>query len=75
MGSQRGTGEQCHLVHAGRQPVEVLNAGVCGYNTYHGIMLLRSKLRNVDLDTLVATTTQNALRRLGADAFPAGVLS
>jgi len=27
--------------------VSVLNAGVCGYNTYHGIMLLRTHLRRL----------------------------
>lgn len=34
-----------------------------------------AKLRNVTLDELVATTTANALRRLGPDAFPAETLS
>ena len=34
-----------------------------------------AKLRNVDLESLVATTTENALRRLGQDAFPRDVLS
>ena len=34
-----------------------------------------AKLRNVDLDTLIATTTENALRRLGPGAFPVEALS
>ena len=36
----------------GEDRVEVLNAGVPGYNTHHGILLLRSKLRNVEPDLI-----------------------
>lgn len=36
----------------GEGVVEVLNAGVPGYNTYHGILLLRSKLRGLDPDLI-----------------------
>lgn len=35
---------------SGPDVVEVLNAGVPGYNSYHGILLLRSKLRGFDPD-------------------------
>jgi len=37
---------------AGPGKVDVLNAGSPGYNTYQGIMLLRSKLRDLDPDLI-----------------------
>jgi lysophospholipase L1-like esterase len=37
---------------AGEGKVEVLNAGVPGYNSHHGILLLRSKLRGLDPDLI-----------------------
>lgn len=36
----------------GRGRVEVLNGGVPGYTSYHGVMLLRSKLRNLAPDLI-----------------------
>jgi len=33
---------------AGRKEVEVLNAGVPGYNSFHGVMLMRTLLRDLD---------------------------
>ena len=36
----------------GEGEVEVLNAGVPGYNSHHGILLLRSKLRGLDPDLI-----------------------
>jgi len=32
--------------------VEVLNAGVAGYNSFHGVMLLRTKLRGLEPDLI-----------------------
>jgi lysophospholipase L1-like esterase len=37
---------------AGPGKVEVLNAGVPGYNSYQGVMLLRTKLRDVEADLI-----------------------
>jgi lysophospholipase L1-like esterase len=50
------------------RPVEVLNAGVCGYNTYHGILLLRSKLRNLEPDLITVRYGWNDLLASGAGA-------
>ena len=37
---------------AGRGQLEVLNAGVAGYNSFQGLMLLRSKLRGLEPDLI-----------------------
>lgn len=44
---ERMVGEQL-----GPGKVEVLNAGVPGYNSFHGVMLLRTKLRNLAPDVI-----------------------
>ncbi len=36
----------------GQGVVEVLNAGLPGYNSHHGVMLLRSKLRGLEPDLI-----------------------
>lgn len=36
----------------GASPVEVLNAGVPGYNSYQGLLLLRTRLRGLDPDLI-----------------------
>ncbi len=45
----------------GRGVLSVLNAGVCGYNTYHGIMLLRTTLHNIAADLIVVQYGWNDL--------------
>jgi lysophospholipase L1-like esterase len=45
----------------GRGRVEVLNAGVPGYNSYHGVMLLRSRLRDLDPDLVTVRYGWNDL--------------
>ncbi len=52
--------------------LSVLNAGVCGYNTYQGIMLLRTKLRSVPADLIIVQYGWNDLLTSaysGGDAF------
>lgn len=53
--------------------LSVLNAGVCGYNSYHGIMLLRTKLRNMPADLITVQYGWNDLLTTaaysGSDAF------
>jgi len=53
--------------------LSILNAGVCGYNTYHGIMLLRTKLRTVPADLILVQYGWNDLLTTpgfsGSDAF------
>lgn len=46
---------------AGRGALSILNAGVCGYNSYHGIMLLRSKLRSIPADLILVQYGWNDL--------------
>jgi len=46
---------------AGHGALSVLNAGVCGYNTYHGIMLLRTKLRDTSADLILVQYGWNDL--------------
>jgi len=36
----------------GEDRVEVLNAGVPGYNSFHGVLLLRTRLRDLDPDLI-----------------------
>jgi lysophospholipase L1-like esterase len=44
--------EHLFAERVGPGKVEVLNAGVAGYNSYHGIMLLRTKLRDLEPDLI-----------------------
>ncbi len=44
--------EQLVAERAGPKKVEVLNAGVPGYNSYFGVMLLRTKLRGLSPDLI-----------------------
>jgi len=45
----------------GAGKVEVLNLGVCGYNSYHGIMLLRTKGRQLQADLYTVQYVWNDL--------------
>ncbi len=45
----------------GPHAVSILNAGVCGYNTYQGIMLLRTRLRRIPTDLLIVQYGWNDL--------------
>ena len=62
-----------HLVaeRVGPGKVEVLNAGTPGYNSYQGIMLLRSKLRGLhpDLITIRYGWNDHLMSRAGRDRF------
>lgn len=62
-----------HLVaeRVGPGKVEVLNAGTPGYNSYQGIMLLRSKLRGLrpDLITVRYGWNDHLMSRAGRDKF------
>ncbi len=49
----------------GPAKVEVLNAGVPGYNSYHGVMLLRTKLRDVEADLVTVRYGWNDLMSSG----------
>jgi len=44
-----------------RGRVEVLNAGVPGYNSFHGVMLLRTRLRDLDPDLITVRFGWNDL--------------
>ena len=44
--------EQLVAERVGPQKVEVLNAGVAGYNSFQGVMLLRTKLRGLQPDLI-----------------------
>jgi len=45
----------------GKGLVEVLNAGVPGYNSFHGVMLLRTRLRHLDPDLITVRYGWNDL--------------
>jgi lysophospholipase L1-like esterase len=45
----------------GRDRVEVLNAGVPGYNSFHGVLLLRTRLRDLDPDLVTVRYGWNDL--------------
>ncbi|MBI3767354.1 MAG: hypothetical protein HY271_02545 [Deltaproteobacteria bacterium] len=55
----------------GSGKVEVLNAGTPGYNSYQGVMLLRSKLRGLhpDLITVRFGWNDHLMSRAGRDTF------
>jgi lysophospholipase L1-like esterase len=45
----------------GPERVEVLNAGIPGYNSYHGLLLLRTRLRDLDPDLITVRYGWNDL--------------
>jgi lysophospholipase L1-like esterase len=45
----------------GPDRVEVLNAGIPGYNSFHGVLLLRSRLRDLDPDLITVRYGWNDL--------------
>jgi lysophospholipase L1-like esterase len=53
--------QQLAEVRNGPGTLSVLNASVCGYNSYHGIMLLRTKLRSTPADLIVVQYGWNDL--------------
>lgn len=63
--------EQLVAQRVGPGKVEVLNAGTPGYNSYQGVMLLRSKLRDLhpDLITVRYGWNDHLMSRAGRDSF------
>ncbi len=53
---------------AGPGRIEVLNAGQGGYNSYHGVMLLRSKLRDLEPDLITVRYGWNDLFMSGVES-------
>jgi lysophospholipase L1-like esterase len=65
--------ERLAAAHLGPDRVEVLNAGVPGYNSYQGLMLLRGKLRGLAPDLITVRFGWNdhfmSAERRGGDPF------
>lgn len=64
--------EQIVAERAGPGKVEVLNAGVPGYNSFQGVMLMRTKLRKLRPDLVTVRYGWNdhfMSRRIGGNAF------
>lgn len=57
-------------INNGPNAVSVLNAGVCGYNTYHGILLLRTKLRRIQPDLFTVRYGWNDLLTSAENTSP-----
>ena len=64
--------EELAAEHGGTRKVEVLNAGVPGYNSFQGVMLMRTKLRGLQPDLVTVRYGWNdhfMSRQMSGDAF------
>ncbi len=60
--------ERMAAERAGEGRIEVLNAGQGGYSSYHGVMLLRSKLRGLEPDLITVRYGWNDLIMSAAES-------
>ena len=60
--------ERIAAERAGEGRIEVLNAGQGGYSSYHGVMLLRSKLRGLEPDLITVRYGWNDLLTSAAES-------